>query len=419
MNAISLVTLAPGHFHAALIQKSRPPEVSPDVRVYSPPGPDLDAHLGRVAGFGLDWKTHVHTGDDFLDRFRAEAVPGSIAVIAGRNRGKLDLIRAAVESGLHVLADKPLIIDPTRLSELCQTLAEADAHGLCVCDVMTERFEITSMLQRELIQNPDVFGDLRTEPGPEPTVFMCSVHYLKKSVAGRPLVRPPWFFDIAEQGNALADVGTHLVDLSMWLTFPDQVFPETDVVVSDVRRWSVPLSAGQYQAITGLTGENFLYECNTTVRYSLRGMPVQLDVLWDVEAESASRGGGDLHHCDVRGSLATVSVVQEIGPGAVPEVVVCPNDVDDRARIGESLRACVACWQDRFPGVAVHDSGELFQLHIPASYRVGHEAHFGQVLELFLRRVRGVEPTPTWETANFPTKYRVTTSGMATGGPAG
>ena len=46
---VRLVTLDPGHFHAALVQKSMYPQVDPVVRVYSPGGADLDEHLKRSA----------------------------------------------------------------------------------------------------------------------------------------------------------------------------------------------------------------------------------------------------------------------------------------------------------------------------------------------------------------------------------
>ncbi|MCK9343684.1 MAG: oxidoreductase, partial [Massilibacteroides sp.] len=48
---VKLITLAPGHFHAALVQKSAYDQVSNDVFVYAPKGAELDAHLKLVNGF--------------------------------------------------------------------------------------------------------------------------------------------------------------------------------------------------------------------------------------------------------------------------------------------------------------------------------------------------------------------------------
>ena len=115
-DSVRLMTLDPGHFHAALIQKEMYPGVSETVQVYAPLGPDLTAHLNRIAGFNLRaenptrWQLEVHTGPDFMGRMLRERA-GNVVVISGRNRGKIDRILASVEAGLNVLADKPWIID--------------------------------------------------------------------------------------------------------------------------------------------------------------------------------------------------------------------------------------------------------------------------------------------------------------------
>ena len=48
---VKLITLDPGHFHAALVQKTMYPHVSPAVSVYAPPGNDLDQHLKRIESY--------------------------------------------------------------------------------------------------------------------------------------------------------------------------------------------------------------------------------------------------------------------------------------------------------------------------------------------------------------------------------
>ena len=45
-----------------------------------------------------------------------------------------------------------------------------------------------------------------------PGVVMDSVHHFFKEVAGKPLIRPAWFFDVRQEGEAIPDVGTHLID---------------------------------------------------------------------------------------------------------------------------------------------------------------------------------------------------------------
>jgi hypothetical protein len=57
----------------------------------------------------------------------------------------------------------------------------------------------------------------------EPEVRMASVHHIMKQVAGVPNFRPAWFFDVTQQGESLADVGTHLVDRVHSTLFPEQI----------------------------------------------------------------------------------------------------------------------------------------------------------------------------------------------------
>jgi hypothetical protein len=118
-----LVVIDPGHFHATLVQQEIYPGLSPLVRVHAPLGRDLIDYLSRIAGYNrrsraaTDWRLDVYGGPDFLDWIRHDA-PGAIAIFSGRNRGKIERITAALEAGLHVLADKPAIIEPAELPRL-------------------------------------------------------------------------------------------------------------------------------------------------------------------------------------------------------------------------------------------------------------------------------------------------------------
>src|SRR5688572_32919939 len=95
MSDIRLMTVDPGHFHAALIQKEMYPGVDPRVHVYAPPGWDLDEHLKRVAAYNkradrpTSWQTELHTSADFLPRMLKEK-PGNAVIMSGRNRPKMD-----------------------------------------------------------------------------------------------------------------------------------------------------------------------------------------------------------------------------------------------------------------------------------------------------------------------------------------
>ena len=407
MPEFRLITLDPGHFHAALIQKEMYPEVAKRVTVYAPLGSDLAEHLNRVARFNLraqnptSWELDIHTSPDFLQRMLAER-PGNIVVLSGRNRGKIDYIRASIDGGLNVLSDKPWIIRPEDLEALEQALAAAERKRVIAYDIMTERYEITSMLQRELVNSPEVFGQMLPGSVEEPAVFMESVHHILNQVAGVPNLRPAWFFDVEQQGEALADVGTHLVDLTQWTLFPEQAIDyRKEIEVLKASRWPTHIDAAQFRQVTGQAGPELDYYCNTRVSYTLRGIHVKLDVLWNWEAPA---GGGDTHFAVYRGSKARVEVRQGKAEGYRPELyVVTENPAAARKRVAE-LAA-------RYPGIGTEERGGDVLVTIPDSYRNGHEAHFAQVTRQFFEYLKKPELFPAWENPNMLAKYYVSTKG--------
>src|SRR6476646_11632497 len=130
MPDVRLMTLDPGHFHAALVQKEMYPGVAPRVDCFAPLGPDLVEHLNRIVAYNrrsdhpTTWDVEVHTSSDYFERMLREH-PGNVVVFSGRNRVKIDRIAASVSAGLNVLGDKPWILKSEDLPKLEQTLAEA------------------------------------------------------------------------------------------------------------------------------------------------------------------------------------------------------------------------------------------------------------------------------------------------------
>ena len=406
-----LITLDPGHFHAALIQKEMYPGVSPRVAIYAPLGTDLTEHLNRIARFNLRaqnptaWELDVHTSADFLARMIAER-PGNIVVLSGRNRGKIRLIRAAIDAGLHVLADKPWIIRPQDLPELEGALAAARSQGVVAYDIMTERYEITSILQRELVNDPGTFGSPVEGTEADPGVYTESVHHILKLVAGVPNLRPVWFFDVAQQGEALADVGTHLVDLVQWTLFPGQAIDyRTEIRMVAASRWPTRLTAAQFQQVTGQAGDALDYYCNTRVSYALRGIHTRLDVLWNWEAPE---GTGDTHLAIYRGSKASVEVRQGKEEAYRPELYVVPAAPGVKEALAQKMETLAA----RYPGIGLEDQDARVRVTIPDSYRVGHEAHFAQVTRQFFEYLERPKTFPAWENPNMLAKYYVSTKGV-------
>ncbi len=420
------MTLDPGHFHAGLVQKEMYPGVSPRVDVYAPLGSDLIEHLNRIIAFNTRkvnptaWQLEIHTGADFFQRMIKEH-PGNVVIISGRNRGKIDRIKASVEAGLNVLADKPWIIDPADFPKLESALNTAEQRKLIAYDIMTERYEITSILQKELIHDAAVFGDMQTGTEQDPAVVMESVHYLLKMVAGLPNRRPVWFFDIEQQGEALPDVGTHLVDLVQWILYPEQgVDYRKDVRMLTAKRWPTVLTKTDFQKVTGeadfpdfarrfLNGDKFNYYCNTMVQYALRGVQVKLNVLWDYEP---APGLGDTHFASFKGSRSRIEIRQAKEASHRPELYVVPNSAAGRDGVRAALMRKVQALQNNFAGISVVDVGAEMRVEIPDSFRVGHEAHFAQVTNKFLSMLKDPNALPSWEKLDMLAKYYVTTQGL-------
>jgi len=422
-STIELITLDPGHFHAALVQKSMYPQVSPVVHVYAPAGPDLEAHLQRIQAFNTRadnptrWEEKVFTGPDFLERMCQEKA-GNVVVIAGNNFRKTEYIEKAVAAGLNVLADKPMAITPDGFKQLCRTFELAERNHVLLYDIMTERHEITITLQRELAQMPELFGAFVPGTPEHPGVVIESVHHYLKQVAGKPLTRPAWAFDVTQQGEGIPDVGTHLVDLVQWQCFPDQILDwHKDIKVASARRWPTPVTLAQFKQVTGLedypaylkkaVGPDGVLQVqqNGEVAYTLRGLHVKVTALWNYDPVP---GGRDTHNALFRGTLANLVIRQGAEQNYLPTLDLENVSGLPAAEFEKNVRAAVAKLTVTWPGLEVKPAGAAWEIVVPAKYDVGHEAHFAQVTENYLRYLAAGK-IPQWETAGMLAKYYTTT----------
>jgi predicted dehydrogenase len=420
---VRLITLDPGHFHASLVQKVMYPGVSPVVHVYSASGPDLDAHLKRIEDFNTrpseptHWHEQVYSGRDFLEIMLREKA-GNVVVIAGNNTRKTHYIARSVAAGLNVLADKPMAITPADFELLRKAFVEAAKNKVLLYDIMTERFEITSVLQRELARDQQFFG--RVEKGTEkhPAVVMDSVHHFFKEVAGKPLIRPGWFMDVRQEGEAIPDVGTHLIDHVQEECFPDQALDwRKDIKVNSARRWATRVSREQFKRATGLNEyPDFLKAdaradggldlfANGEVHYTLRGIHVAVIARWNFEAPP---GGKDALYSLLRGTKADLTIKQGVEEKYQPTLYVANRSGTPASQFEKRLRKAIEKLSVRYPGLDLKSSGENWTVVVPEKYEVGHESHFGQVTEHFLEYLRA-GTLPAWEVPNMLAKYYTST----------
>jgi Putative oxidoreductase C terminal domain len=316
-----------------------------------------------------------------------------------------------------VLADKPLIVDRQELAVLEAVLNAADERGLIVYDMSSGGRQATiATLTRLLREDPEVFGDpvlgTRTDPG----VTAASVHHIMKQVAGVPNLRPPWFFDITQQGESLADVGTHLVDRVHSTLFPEQTIDyRTDIHLHEASRWPTTLSKAQFRQVTGepgwpdylgpwIGGDALDYFCNTSVQYEIRGVHVSLETRWNWEAQA----GDDTHTACYRGSRARLELRQGAEDGYRSELYVVPV-----ADIAAALERRITALQTTHPKVGLAKLGREWRVTVPDELRIGHEAHFAQMTRRFIADVEHRRPPPAWEKPNTVAKYYVCTEGVA------
>src|SRR5690606_23848337 len=130
------------------------------------------------------WNMEVYTDNDFLQKMIQEK-KGNVMITAGNNRDKTKNIKAAVDASINVLADKPMAIDTEGFQILKEAFASAEENGVLLYDIMTERFEITSILQKEFSHIPSVFGNLEQGSLEEPAITKESVHHFFKEVSGK------------------------------------------------------------------------------------------------------------------------------------------------------------------------------------------------------------------------------------------
>ena len=423
---VKLMTLDPGHFHAALIQKSMYDQIDPTVYVFAPEGDDVTQHLDRIEAFNkrtdkpTAWIEKVYTGSDYLEKMLTEK-PGNVMMVAGNNAKKTEYIQKAVEAGINVFADKPMVITPEAFPVLEQAFKTAAEKGVLLYDIMTERHEITNIIQRELTKNPNVFGGLIEGTVEQPAIFKESVHNFMKMVAGVPNRRPAWFFDASQQGESIADVATHLVDLAQWSGFPEVILNKTDVQMISAKHWSTDISPAQFEKVTGIkefpeflkkdaTDGKLKVLANGEMVYKLKGKVVKVSALWNFEAPE---GAGDSHYSIMRGKLCNVVIKQGKEEGYKPTIFIEANTSEDLTAFEASLKKAVE--QDiaaNYPGLKlIKISEKLWTIEIPAQFKVGHEAHFGQVTEQYLHYLKDGK-LPEWEVPNMIVKYYTTTEAM-------
>jgi len=307
-------------------------------------------------------------------------------------------------AGLAILADKPWVTTEAALPFLRSTLAP---DRPLAADIMTERYEIATLLQKEFLAQENIFGRVRIEADGSPSVFKECVHHLYKVVNGKPLVRPVWYFDIDIQGEGIVDTTIHLVDMTQWLLFPGTPIDyEKDVELIEARRWPTRVPLEKFATITGsdqfpanireyVTDDILDYFCNGELTYRLKGVPVHLRELWYLDEPP---GGKDTHRSLIKGTRSDLIIRQLPETGFKTELLILPRE--NRGRVEAAVQKCLFRWSDRYPGLAARAEKNALLIEIPDEIRTTHEQHFYRVRDTFVEYL---------DTGTIPAEHRACT----------
>ena len=416
---VKFMTLDPGHFHAALVQKTMYKEVDSTIHVFAPEGLEVQDFLNKINAYNsreekpTQWNVEAYFGDDYLNRMLLKS-PGNVMVVAGKNSKKIDYVLAAVRAGLNVYADKPLVIDTKGFEKLKLAFKIAEEKGVLIYDIMTERFESTTAMQKLLSTLPNVFGELVDGTLEKPAISKESVHHFFKYVSGQPLVRPPWFFDVNEEGEGIVDVTTHLVDLVQWEAFPEEIIDSTEINMISAKRWPTILTSAEFKRVTGLESfpaylekdiddNNLNVYCNGEMNYKIRGKHAKVSVIWNFQAPENT---GDTHYSIMRGTKSNLIIKQGKAEDFKPTLYI---EVLDKLKFEESFNSALSNEiTELFPGTTADKiSKSVWRINIPKGFKIGHEANFAQVTQNYLDYLKAGK-LPKWEVPNMITKYYTT-----------
>ena len=426
---VNLIVLAPGHFHANLLQKSTIAQLNDTVSVYTVSSEDagLRQYLSAIESFNgraedpTAWYTTVYAGSDFMDKMVTDK-EGNVVVLAGNNREKTEYLLKAVEAGFNVLSDKPMAINRKDFILLEEAYADAEAKNLLLYDMMTERYDLLNIIEKELVNDPGFFGELQPGAPDEPAVYMESVHHFFKEVAGAPLIRPAWYYDVEQQGEGIADVTTHLIDLLFWKCFPDQSIDYTrDIENITSTHWPTDISQQQFKQSTVesvfpeylqkyLESSILKVYANGTINFDVKNHNVGLKVIWNYQAPA---GGGDTFISTLKGTKAILRTVQDKEQNFVKQLYTQIAEGVDEKEYANNLQKSIRKLQTTYPFVSFSptaNKGE-YLIHIPIENREGHESHFKYVAESFFSYLVNRD-MPEWEKTNTLAKYYITTKAV-------
>jgi hypothetical protein len=113
----------------------------------------------------------------------------------------------------------------------------------------------------------------------------------------------------------------------------------------------------------------------------------------------------------MKGTKADVYIRQGKEQNYRPELYVETAVGQSPGELAVALKNAVAELEAKYPGIELRQEGEIWHVLIPDKYRIGHEAHFGEVMERYLDYLAEGK-LPDWEVPNMITKYYISTTAL-------
>ena len=414
---IKLIILDPGHGHATYMQGRMYEGLDPEVHVYAPAGPDVETYLSSInrsnsrSSNATKWKIILYTGSDYLEKMLADK-KGNAVIISGNNSKKANYIRRSIEAGLHVLADKPLAVTPDDFQKLKESFKIAAKKNVLLFDPMDLRYDISNILQRELAATKELFGTLKKGSIDDPSLIQANLHHFLKFSGSEPARRPAWFFDIEQQGHGITDVSTHLVDMTQWAAFPDQILDaKKDIKILSSKEWPTQLTPSEFKLITRVDYPDYLRKylkdslltvySNGEINYTIKGIHSKVSVLWKYREPA---GSGDTHYALMRGTKADLELRQGAEEQHKATLYIKAADGINSEDFSKTIDRVKLKFQQNYPGFDLIKKGNEYVVK-PGSFKVTNSA------EIAISYILD-NKMPIWEVPNLITKYYTTTGAV-------
>ena len=414
---VKIIQLNPEHGHAAAAQNENLKQIDTTVFVYAPDRDHLQNYLNNINSFRTwknnpaKWNEVVYTGPDYLEKMVQEK-KGNVVVLAGNNRLKIDYIEKSVNAGLNVFSDKPMVISKDGFERLKKAYLVAEHKGVLMFDMMTERYTLINKVQRSLMQDTVLFGKLKQGTPDHPAIFESSVHHFYRGGKGN---RPAWYFDVQQQGEGIVDVTTHLIDLTFWKSFPDQMIDYTrDIKVLSAKHWPVRITQSEFSKATSLPGipeslaayrkDTVLSVfANGSINYQVQGVYATVQVEWKVKPP---KDGGDLRNAYAEGSKARLVIGLDKSQKRL-KLYVQNSEKILAKDFQHNLEQAIASLQSKYPGISLSKESEFTEIVLPSELENSGDPTFKVFLNHLVKR-----DLPTWEVPNTLAKYYITTTAL-------